>query len=67
MDAALQPGEDDALTTFLAALTILLREGLEALLVVVAMITFLRKAERQDVLRYVHAGWVLALAAGGLT
>lgn len=66
-DAALQPSEDDALTTFLAALTILLREGLEALLVVVAMIAFLRKAERQDVLRYVHAGWVLALAAGGLT
>lgn len=66
-EAALRPGDSDALTTFLAALTILLREGLEALLVVVAMVAFLRKAERTDVLRYVHAGWALALAAGGLT
>ncbi|VTY39851.1 Ferrous iron permease EfeU [Xylophilus ampelinus] len=63
----LEPRDDDALTTFLAALTILLREGLEALLVVVAMIAFLRKAERPEVLQYVHAGWILALAAGGLT
>jgi high-affinity iron transporter len=41
--------------------------NLEALLVVVAMIAFLRKAERTDVLRYVHAGWIAALASGGLT
>ena len=46
-------------------MTILLREGLEALLVVVAMLAFLRKAERHDVIRYVHAGWIVALAAGG--
>lgn len=57
----------DPLAAFIAALTILLREGLEALLIVVAMIAFLRKAERSDVLPYVHAGWVSALAAGGLT
>ena len=66
-ETALQPSDNDAFTTFLAALTILLREGLEALLVVVAMIAFLRKAKRPDVLRYVHAGWTLALAAGGFT
>ncbi|RJF95497.1 FTR1 family protein [Noviherbaspirillum saxi] len=57
----------DPLATFIGALTILLREGLEALLIVVAMIAFLRRAERSDVLPYVHAGWVSALAAGGLT
>jgi high-affinity iron transporter len=57
----------DPLATFIAALTILLREGLEALLVVLAIVTFLKKAERNDVLPYVHAGWVSALAAGGLT
>src|SRR3546814_12873854 len=45
----------------------MLREGLEALLIVVAMIAFLRKAERSDVLPYVHAGWIGALAAGGMT
>lgn len=67
VDARLAPAESDAAATFFGALTILLREGLEALLVVVAMIAFLRKAERRDVLPYVHAGWIIALAAGGLT
>ena len=51
----------------LGAATILLREGLEALLLVVAMLAFLRKAGREDVVPYVHAGWVGALAAGVLT
>ncbi|MEO6747141.1 MAG: cytochrome c/FTR1 family iron permease [Caldimonas sp.] len=67
VDSRLAPSENDALSTFIGALTILLREGVEALLVVVAMIAFLRKAERPDVLRYVHAGWVVALAGGGVT
>lgn len=61
-------GESAApLTTFLGSLTILLREGLEALLIVVGMVAFLKKANRTDVLRYVHGGWIVALAAGGLT
>lgn len=60
-------GSTDPLSTFIGALTILLREGLEALLVVVAMLAFLKKAERTDVLPYVHAGWVAALAGGGVT
>ncbi|MBI2728509.1 MAG: cytochrome c/FTR1 family iron permease [Polaromonas sp.] len=58
---------NDPLSTYLGALTILLREGLEALLVVVAILAFLKKADRADVLPYVHAGWISALAAGGLT
>jgi high-affinity iron transporter len=57
----------DATATFLGAFTILVREGLEALLIVVALLAFLRKAERHDAARYVHAGWVLALVAGGIT
>lgn len=57
----------DPLSTFIGALTILLREGIEALLVVVAMIAFLKKAGRADVLPYVHAGWIAALAGGGVT
>lgn len=64
---ALAPSDNDAAAAFIGALTILLREGLEALLVVVAMVAFLKKAERQDVLGYVHAGWITALAAGGVT
>lgn len=66
-DKVLAPSENDAVAAFIGALTILLREGLEALLVVVAMLAFLKKAERRDVVAYVHAGWVAALAAGGIT
>ncbi len=60
-------GASDSTATFLGAFTILVREGLEALLVVVALLAFLRKAERHEADRYVHAGWILALVAGGIT
>lgn len=54
-------------SSFFGAFTILLREGLEALLIVVAMLAFLRKVGRKDVLPYVHGGWIAALVAGALT
>ncbi len=54
-------------TTFTSALVILLREGLEALLVVAALIAMLIRSGRRKALRYVHAGWIAALALGGLT
>ncbi|RZI62402.1 MAG: c-type cytochrome [Rubrivivax sp.] len=66
-DQVLGASGADATAAFFGSLTILLREGIEALLVVVAMIAFLRQAQRPDVLRYVHAGWISALAAGGVT
>ncbi|NNG58793.1 FTR1 family protein [Sphingomonas paucimobilis] len=66
-EAALAPDAATEASTFLGAFTILLREGLEALLIVVAMIAFLRKAERGEALRYVHGGWIGALVAGGIT
>ena len=66
-ERALAPHEADNVASFIGAFTILLREGLEALLIIVAMIAFLRKAERPEVLRYVHGGWIAALAAGGST
>jgi len=66
-EAVLAPGAASGVSTFIGALTILLREGLEALLIVVAMIAFLRKAERVEALPYIHAGWIGALAAGVLT
>ena len=67
VDAELGADKADPLTTFIASLTILLREGVEALLIVVGMLAFLKKAERRDVLGYVHGGWMAALACGGLT
>ena len=66
-EKALSPQAGSSISTFLSALTILVREGVEALLIVVAMIAFLRKAERTDELRFVHGGWIAALSAGLLT
>ncbi|NNC73861.1 MAG: c-type cytochrome [Sphingomonadaceae bacterium] len=63
-EMALAPDAASSAATFFGAFAILLREGLEALLIVVAMITFLLRADRRDLLRYVHAGWIGALAAG---
>ncbi|HET7709965.1 MAG TPA: FTR1 family protein [Sphingomicrobium sp.] len=67
VEAALAPEAESGIATFLGAFAILLREGLEALLVVIAMIAFLRKAERTEALPYVHGGWVAALFAGVAT
>lgn len=66
-EARLGAEADSGFATFLSALTILLREGIEALLVVIAMVAFLRKSDREDALPYVHGGWVAALVAGVLT
>lgn len=67
VEGSLAADADSDVTAFVGAATILLREGLEALLIVVAMIAFLRKAGREEVLPYVHGGWAAALAAGGAT
>jgi high-affinity iron transporter len=66
-DVVLHGNASSTTAAFLGSFTILLREGLEALLIVIGMIAFLRKAERREVLPYVHAGWLGALLAGGLT
>lgn len=63
-EMALSPDEVSDASSFAGAFTILLREGLEALLIVIAMIAFLQKADRKDVLPYVHGGWIVALLAG---
>jgi high-affinity iron transporter len=65
--ATLAPDKASDASAFLGAFTILLREGLEALLIVVAMLAFLNKAERPELTRPVHIGWTSALAAGALT
>lgn len=66
-ETVLAPSEASATSSFVAAFTILVREGLEAILIVIAMITFLAKADRRDVLPYVHGGWIAALVAGAGT
>lgn len=52
---------------FLASLAILLREGLEGVLLVSLLLTLLTKMGREDAKRWVHGAWVLALVSGGLT
>jgi high-affinity iron transporter len=67
VEGALSPQQDNPLSTFLGAATILLREGLEALLIVVGMLAFLKKGGRPDMVRHVHYGWLAALLAGAAT
>ena len=66
-ETSLAPDRTSDASAFLGALTILLREGLEALLIVVAMLAFVRKADRTELARPIHYGWTDALAAGALT
>ncbi|HEY8434398.1 MAG TPA: cytochrome c/FTR1 family iron permease, partial [Sphingomicrobium sp.] len=67
VETALAPEQGNAVSTFLGAATILLREGLEALLIVVGMLAFLKKGGRADMVRPVHYGWATALVAGAAT
>ena len=55
------------MAAFASAFFILVREGLEALLVVAALAAFLVKTEHRHSMRYLHYGWVGALVAGFLT
>lgn len=55
------------ISAFVGALVILLREGLEALLVIAALSAFLIKTERSDGLVYLYAGVAGALVLGVLT
>ncbi|RJX67605.1 iron permease [Tsuneonella suprasediminis] len=66
-EEALAPEAASEISTFLGAFTILLREGIEALLVVIAMIAFVKKSQRSEVLPYIHGGWIAALFAGVAT
>lgn len=52
---------------FASAFFILLREGLEALLIVAALAAFLVRTNRQDGLLYIHFGWISALVLGVFT
>lgn len=54
-------------TAAISAFFILAREGLEALLVVAAIIAFLLKSGRREALPWIHAGWIGALVMGVAT
>ena len=50
--------------SYVSGLLILLREGLEAILVLAAILAFLRNTGQQSAVRSVNIGWGLALVAG---
>ncbi len=57
----------DGLSTslsYISGLLILLREGLEAILVLAAILAFLRNTGQESAVRSVNIGWALALLAG---
>jgi high-affinity iron transporter len=66
-EALLAGGGLGPTATFLASLTILSREGLEAVLLIVALVSVVTRAGRRDALPWVHAGWISALVAGAAT
>ena len=48
----------------LMAMSILLREGLEAFLVIMVILSILKATELKNASLWVHAGWILAILAG---
>ena len=53
--------------TFINSALIILREGLEASLILAAILAMLKVMGAKDAVRYIHLGWILALVMGGLT
>ncbi|MDF2176718.1 FTR1 family protein [Aliiglaciecola sp. CAU 1673] len=64
---SLGQGELSPWLSFVASLIILLREGLEAILVLAAIFAFLSRAGATQSLKYVHGGWMAALGLGLVT
>lgn len=50
-------------TTFISA-SILVREGLEAFLIIISIIAILKSMEAKKAVIWIHAGWILALLVG---
>lgn len=50
--------------TFGAALSILLREALEALLIIVVILSVLRPLKIRKAIQFLHAGWIIAVITG---
>jgi high-affinity iron transporter len=65
IDAARGPhARSSAVAVFGMALFVLLREGFEALVVIVALLAVLKRMKAEAHARVVHAGWALALIVG---
>lgn len=56
----------DFWAVFVAAMLILMREGFEAVIVVVALLAVMKKMKAEAEVRVVHAGWISALVFGAV-
>lgn len=66
-DRMLRVSRLSPVTAFTSALVIFLREGLEAMLVVIALVSFVGKTGRREAVMFIHFGWIGALVAGLMT
>lgn len=66
-DAALSEGNLSPNTAFVSSLLILLREGLESILILSAIVAFVIKTGRRDALPYIYLGLVAAAGLGAVT
>ncbi len=70
LDAQLEAADSGrvrAMAPFLSAFLIVFREGIEAALLVAALLAGARRLGRADAARMIHVGWLLALPAGVVT
>lgn len=56
-----------AASAFTSAFVVIVREGIEAILILAAIAAFLIKSGRREGLVYVHVGWAAALLLGAVT
>lgn len=65
-DLLLTHKEMTASATFITAAAIILREGFEAVLLVLALLGVIRASGSKRAAAWVHGGWIAALAVGGV-
>ncbi len=65
--AILENESSSKFISFLNSFAIMVREGLEAILIIAAIIAFLNATGSRKSVKYIHYGWIAALGAGLLT
>lgn len=63
----LQAESSSKFISFLNSFAIIVREGLEAILIIAAIIAFLNATGSRRSIKYIHYGWIAAIGAGILT
>jgi high-affinity iron transporter len=65
-NAVLSQGTPSPWITFFIAAAILLREGFEAVLIIIALLGVIRASGSVEAKKWVHGGWIVALGCGAL-